>query len=164
MRPVLVLWLLLVPAVATAAEGRVIRVADGDKITVQALDQRRITIRLQGIDAPERTMAYSQISRRHLHDLVMGKVVTFDPEKLDRHGRTVAVVRLQDDTDVCLKQIEAGLAWRFKRFGLEQSPDDRAAYGAAEAIAKAARRGLWRDESPVPPWEFRAQHAATPNR
>jgi endonuclease YncB( thermonuclease family) len=126
---------------------------------VQTLDRRRVTIRLQGIDAPERTMAYSQISRRHLHELVMGKVVTFDPEKLDRHGRTVAVVRLQDGTDVCLKQIEAGLAWHFKRYELEQSREDRAAYAAAEVIAKAARRGVWRDDSPVPPWEFRASNS-----
>ena len=85
----------------------------------------------------------------------MGKAVTFNPEKLDRHGRTVAVVRLQDGTDVCLAQIQAGLAWHFKRYELEQSGDERAAYVAAEAIAKAARRGLWRDESPMPPWEFR---------
>jgi endonuclease YncB( thermonuclease family) len=144
-------------AVATAETGRAIRVADGDTITVQTDDNRRVTIRLQGIDAPERTMPYSQVSRRHLHELVMGKVVTFNPEKLDRHGRTVAVVRFQDGTDVCLAQIEAGLAWHFKRYELEQSREERAAYGAAEVIARAARRGLWRDENPVSPWEFRAR-------
>lgn len=85
-----------------ALTGHVVRVADGDTITVQLGNKRRVTIRLQGIDAPERTMPYSQLSRRNLQTLVMGKVVTFNPEKLDRHGRTVAVVRLQDGTDVCL--------------------------------------------------------------
>ena len=78
------------------------------------------------------------------------------PEKLDRHGRTVAVVRLQDGTDVCLAQIEAGLAWHYKRYEHEQTPDDRARYAAAEIIARAAQRGLWRSQSPMEPWEFRA--------
>ena len=86
----------------------------------------------------------------------MGKVVTFNPEKIDRHGRTVAVVRLQDGTDVCLAQVQAGLAWHFKRYENEQSAEDGAAYAAAELIARAARHGLWRDDSPTPPWEFRA--------
>jgi endonuclease YncB( thermonuclease family) len=93
-----------------------------------------------------------------LSELVIGKVVTFNPEKLDRHGRTVAVVRLQDGTDVCLAQIQAGLAWHFKRYELEQSPEHRASYAAAEVIAKAAQRGLWRDPDPVPPWVFRARN------
>jgi endonuclease YncB( thermonuclease family) len=136
--------------------GRVIAVTDGDILGVQTED-RRVTIRLRWIDAPERTMPYSQISRRNLTDLVLNKVVTFNPEKLDRHGRTVAVVRLQDGTDVCLAQIQAGLAWHFKRYQSEQSPEDRAVYAAAEVIARAARRGLWRNENPVPPWEFRAR-------
>ena len=135
--------------------GRVIRVAAGDTITVQS-GERRVIVRLRSIDAPERTMPYSHVSRRHLHELVMNKVVTFNPEKLDRHGRTIAVVRLQDGTDVCLAQIQAGFAWHFKRYELEQPPEKRAA--GAEAIAKAARRGLWRDDAPVPPWEFRATH------
>lgn len=137
--------------------GRVVSVADGDTITVLTDDKRRVRVRLQGIDAPEFTMAYSQVSRRHLRELVHDKVIMFDPEKLDRHGRTVAVVRLQDGTDICLRQIEAGLAWHFKKYESEQTTEDRAAYAAAEVIAKAAKRGLWRDESPTPPWEFRAR-------
>lgn len=74
--------------------------ADGDTITVEVEPKRRVTIRLQGIDAPERTMPYSRISRSHLSDLVLNKVVAFNPEKIDRHGRTVAVVRTSDGTDV----------------------------------------------------------------
>ena len=121
----------------------------------------RVRIRLQGIDAPERTMPFSQVSRRNLKELVDNKKVYFDPQKLDRHGRTVAVVYLQDGTDVCLEQLRAGLAWHFKRYEYEQAPDERAAYSAAEAIAKAARKGLWREDSPTPPWEFRASTRST---
>ena len=49
-------------ATAQTVRGRVVSVADGDTITVQTEDKRRVTIRLQGIDAPERTMPYSQVS------------------------------------------------------------------------------------------------------
>ncbi len=136
---------------------RVVSVADGDTISVFTADKGRVRIRLQGIDAPELTMPYAQISRRHLRALVFDKMITFDAEKIDRHGRTVAIVRLPDGTDVCLAQIQAGLAWHFKHYENEQTPEDRSFYAAAEAIAKAARKGLWQDLEPIPPWEFRAQ-------
>jgi len=37
----------------------------------------------------------------------------------------------------------------------EQSANDRKAYSDTEIESKAARRGLWGDSEPVPPWEFR---------
>ena len=86
----------------------------------------------------------------------MGKVVTSIPKS--RSSRPHGCSRhLQDGTDVCLEQIQAGLAWHFKRFEMEQAPEDRAAYAAAEAIAKAAQRGFWRDPNAVAPWDFRAR-------
>jgi endonuclease YncB( thermonuclease family) len=165
MRSAIVAALLLASvgtAYAASISGRVTGVADGDTLTIQTDDGRRIRIRLQGIDAPERTQTYSQVSRSSLQEMTAGQRVTFDVDKFDRHGRSVAVVRLSDGTDVGLRQIKAGLAWHFKRYELEQSPEDRAAYAAAEAIAKAARRGLWRDGAPVPPWEYRATLPAVP--
>lgn len=54
-----------------------------------------------------------------------------------------------------LARIRAGLAWHFKRYEAEQSPEDKATYATAEAIAKADRRGLWRDAEPMGPWTFR---------
>jgi hypothetical protein len=47
------------------------------------------------------------------------------------------------------------LPWHYKANEREQSPNDRKLYAAAENEAKAARRGLWADEMPLPPWEFR---------
>jgi len=43
----------------------VVSVADGDTLTIRDGDQR-ITVRLAEIDAPERTMPYSQVARRDL--------------------------------------------------------------------------------------------------
>ena len=57
--------------------------------------------------------------------------------------------------DCNLVQVERGLAWHYKAYEREQSVIDRLAYADAEVVAKAAKRGLWADAEPVPPWEFR---------
>jgi endonuclease YncB( thermonuclease family) len=57
--------------------------------------------------------------------------------------------------DVNLGMVSAGFAWHNKDYEKEQSFADRAAYAAAEDDARRARRGLWADPRPVPPWEFR---------
>ena len=74
--------------------------------------------------------------------------------KTDRWDRLVGVVWC-DGKDTNLNMIDRGMAWHFKRYAHEQSPDDREAYSAAEIAAQASRRGLWSDPDPVPPWEWR---------
>lgn len=142
-------------AFAVVLTGEVVGVADGDTITLLIADQVRHRIRVDGIDAPERTQPYSQVSKRSLSDMVYRQQVTADCTKRDRYGRDVCKVMI-DGRDVGLVQIQRGLAWHFKRYAGEQVPEDRRAYSEAEAEARAARRGLWRDAEPVAPWEFRA--------
>jgi endonuclease YncB( thermonuclease family) len=57
--------------------------------------------------------------------------------------------------DVGLAQLDAGLAWWFRKYAHEQHPQDRIDYEAAEDRAAADRVGLWQDKDPVPPWEWR---------
>ena len=52
-------------------------------------------------------------------------------------------------------QVERGMAWFYRQYQREQSPNDQRLYEAAEDAAKAGKRGLWRDVDPVAPWEFR---------
>ena len=54
-----------------------------------------------------------------------------------------------------LEQISAGLAWHYKKYQKEQTPNDRELYSEAEIEARAARLGLWHDPEPVPPWDYR---------
>lgn len=129
--------------------------ADGDTITLLTADKVQHRIRLDGIDAPERAQPYSQVAKRSLSDMVYRHQVTAECSKRDRFGRYVCKV-LIDGRDVSLAQIQRGLAWHFKRYAGEQAPSDRAAYAEAEQQARAAQRGLWRDASPVSPWDFRA--------
>ena len=139
---------------AEELSGKVVRVADGDTITVLDPGNKQHKIRLMGIDAPEKGQAFGNVSRESLASLVSGRNVVVEWHKRDRYGRLVGQV-FADSHDVGLFQIERGMAWHYKAYEREQRPDDAQAYAQAETAAKAARRGLWADPSPVPPWELR---------
>jgi len=111
-------------------------------------------IRLAGIDAPERRQAYGLASRKHLASIVAGQQVRIEYQKRDRYGRIVGKVLL-DGIDVCLEQVKVGFAWHYKKYQHEQSAEDRELYADAENKARNERLGLWRENNPNPPWEFR---------
>lgn len=141
-------------ALANELQGRVVGVSDGDTITVLDAKNQQHKVRLAGIDAPEKSQAFGQASKRQLSELVFGKAVVVEWQKLDRYGRIVGKVLL-DGTDVCLEQIRKGLAWHYKKYAGDQSADDRQTYAAVEVEAREARIGLWLYASPEPPWDYR---------
>jgi endonuclease YncB( thermonuclease family)/methylphosphotriester-DNA--protein-cysteine methyltransferase len=140
-------------------EGKVVRVADGDTITVLDADNKQHRIRFQGIDAPESHQAWGQASKENLSKMVFGKQVTVIWDKVDKYRRTVGKVLL-DGRDVNIEQIKAGLAWHYKKYAEEQPAEDRVTYAKAEEEARAAKLGLWQDPNPTPPGEYRAEAKA----
>ena len=156
MRSVLATLLLALACNANAETitGRVVGVADGDTITV--LDARKVQhkIRLAGIDAPEKKQPFGNRSKESLSQLAFGKTVDVETIKRDRYGRQIGKV-LVNGQDVNLLQVERGMAWFYRQYQREQSPNDRRLYEAAEDAAKANKRGLWQDSAPVAPWESR---------
>ena len=141
-------------AQADTLSGRVVAVHDGDTITVLDTNRTQHKIRLAGIDAPESKQAFGSRSKQNLSNLIYNRQVTVNWQKHDRYGRTVGVV-LVDSHDVNLEQIRAGLAWWYRQYAKEQTPNDRQLYERAENEARAAKRGLWADANPVPPWKWR---------
>ena len=137
-----------------ALEGKVVSIADGDTITVLDSGEKQHRIRLTGIDAPESGQAFGTRSRQRLADLVFGKQVIVEYDKKDRYRRTLGKV-IVDGRDANLEQIKSGMAWHYKYYESEQPPEDRKTYAEAEVEARAAKRGLWVDPNPVPPWDFR---------
>ena len=152
---ILVLFLFLLNfANAKTIEGLVVGVADGDTITVLDQQKNAYKIRLQGIDAPEKNQAFGEKSKQSLHDLVHRKQVRIEYDKEDKYGRIVGKVTV-DDVDVCLQQLVLGMAWHYKKYQNEQSVSDRALYSETELKSKSLKLGLWTDDTPMPPWEFR---------
>lgn len=135
-------------------EGRIVGITDGDTITLLDAEHRQHKIRLAGIDAPEKGQAFGNASKRSLSDLAFDREAVAECGKTDRYGREVCRV-IVSGTDVCLAQIQAGMAWHFKRYAKEQTRQHREQYATAELDAQADRRGLWGDRDPVAPWEWR---------
>ena len=139
---------------AETVTGRVVKVYDGDTVTILDASNTQHRIRLQGIDAPERGQAYGRKSGKYLADAVSGKYVVIDYSKRDRYKRIVGTVLL-DGQDMNLRQVQGGMAWHYKKYQKEQSQEDREIYSATEIEARQAQRGLWQESHPVPPWDWR---------
>ena len=134
--------------------GRVVGVSDGDTITILTQHQPA-KIRLAGIDAPEKNQAFGQRSKQLLSSLVFGKTVTVEYRKKDRYGRIVGKVLLPGGRDVNLEMLRGGMAWWYEQYQNEQPVADRGLYAESESAARKRNQGLWVDQNPVPPWDFR---------
>ena len=148
-----VFWVLILAAVsASGAEktltGKVIRVADGDTVTILLKDKTEQRIRFQAIDAPEHAQDFGSASRKFLNDLVYGKTILVKVDKIDKHNRVVGRVYL-DDTDVELESLKAGMSWHYSFFNQEK------ALAEAQAEAQKAKRGLWSQKNPINPQDWR---------
>jgi len=152
----LLVLLLSANAYAETIFGRVVSIADGDTVTVLDATNTQWKVRLMGIDAPEKKMPFGQSSKENLSDLVFKKQVSVTYSKQDRYGRTVGKI-IVNGIDANLEQIKAGMAWHYKQYQKEQSPDERESYADAEELARAERKGLWLDAEPTPPWEWRQE-------
>lgn len=153
------------PVFAETISGIVVGIADGDTLTVLDSERRQHKIRLAGIDAPEKAQPFGQKSKTSLSAMVFNREVEVIGDKKDRYGRTVGKVMAADPNcntpacpkihDVNLMQVISGMAWWYRQYAKEQSPQDRENYEVAEFNAKVRRLGLWADKNPVPPWEWR---------
>ena len=150
-------------ALAETLTGNVVGVADGDTITVLDANREQHKIRLGGIDAPEKAQPFGQRSKENLSRLVFDKDVRVEWEKRDKYKRIVGTVWVQPVScptcpktlDASLAQLTVGLAWWYRKYAKEQSPEAAGRYEFAEQEARAKRVGLWADGQPIPPWDWR---------
>ena len=113
----------------TQVTGKVIRVADGDTITILDPSNTQLKIRLNKIDAPEKSQAFGQRSKQHLSDIVFGRSVTVTWDETDRYGRILGTVWL-DGRDINLQMVRDGFAWHYKRY------DSTPAYAQASTASR----------------------------
>ena len=135
-------------------KGKVVGVSDGDTITILDSANVQHKIRLTGIDAPEKAQAFGQASKKNLSDLIFNKQVEVLWVKHDRYQRILGKV-VMNGQDICLEQVRHGMAWHYKKYQNEQSPQDRSKYSDAEKKARDAKLGLWIDDGPIEPAQFR---------
>lgn len=135
----------------TVWTGKVVAITDGDTVKVLR-DGRPVAVRLAGIDAPERAQPWGDRARQFTGDLAAGQVVRVVDRGPDRYGRTLGEVVLPDGRSLNRELIAAGLAWVYRSTPSTRFDTD---FAAIEQAARAARRGLWSDPEPIPPWDWR---------
>ncbi len=132
--------------------GMVISISDGDTYDILVNGNKKIRIRMYGIDAPEKGMPFYKVSKKYLGSLCFKKNVRIEITDTDKYGRTVARTYLDDGRELGLEMIKAGYAWHFKKYSSD------ADLAEAEITARNNKLGLWADPRPIPPWEIRKLH------
>ena len=129
-----------------AYPAKVIKISDGDTITILTQQRKQIKVRFYGIDAPELKQPYGKKSKQFLANLIAGEVVEVEESGKDRYKRTIGTIYL-NGADINAQMVANGYAWAYRKFSKK--------YTAQESKAKSQKLGLWRDKEPAPPWEWR---------
>jgi endonuclease YncB( thermonuclease family) len=152
--------LLFLPAGAALAESFVARsvsVLDGDTVLVRReAGVRPMKVRLADIDAPEKEQDFGDAAKQSLAKMLSGRQVRVDPVAVDMYGRLVARLYI-DDVSVNAELIRQGMAWEYS---LNRSNRE---YLSLQDEARRARRGLWAQQNPVAPSQWRKLHPPVPH-
>ena len=142
---------------APAWSGVVTYVVDGDTVRIRPPGGGKpVSVRIEGIDAPEICQAGGAASRDALMRRVLGQRVAVHGRRHDDYGRLLAVVTLQGE-DTGLWMVRQGLAWSY-RHRANAGP-----YALAQRRARAAGLGIFSASTgapPVYPAQFRRQHGS----
>lgn len=153
--PIVLLFFIICQGVyAETLNGIVLRVSDGDTITLLTNNKKRINVRLAYIDAPELNQVFGQISKLKLKKLLNAQTVKIDVHTLDKWDRLVGTVYLNNQ-DINLEMINMGMAWHYKLYARSQVHSARLLYKNAEQHAKKMGIGLWANTEQIPPWDWR---------
>lgn len=142
---------------------QVTRVLDGDTFhclpekilnSVKVHKDGTITTRMRGIDAPEKRQAFGEDARLSLKELIGNKTVKLEVKDIDRYGRVVAYVWV-GNMNVNLEQVKRGMAWAYTEY-LDRPYASE--FYEAEKQARKQKLGLWQQNNPTPPWEWRKRN------
>lgn len=129
--------------------GRVVRVADGDTISVLDANNKQHKVRFFGIDAPERDQPQGDAAQLALARLVEDRDVGVVVIETDDYGRSVGTV-YRGNLNINQAMVKGGYAWWYRY----HAPHERH-LEAAEQGAREQARGVWSEANPVAPWDWR---------
>lgn len=129
--------------------GKIVRIADGDTVTLLDSTNKQHRIRLAEIDAPETGQAFGRKSKDALRDMcARGGMAEIHVQDIDRYGRIVGRVYCSG-VDTSAEQVRHGMAWVYDNY-----VRDKSLYKLQDA-ARANGVGLWSDPDPTQPWRWR---------
>lgn len=155
MKFVFLLFAVFAPSLAFAWSAQVVYVHDGDSIHVVRNDTgEKVRIRVFGVDCPEIGQPYGVEARELTRSIVDGQQIEVVPTgQKPSYGREVAGIVILNKLVVLQEAlVSAGLAWVDGRYC---KSDVCGQWRTHQKDAKTARRGLWEDDNPTPPWTWR---------
>jgi len=140
---------LLHACISQTYEGKVIKVADGDSISI--LHQgKELRVRLAEVDAPEHGQAYWKKSKQALKDYVLGKNILVEEFDVDRYDRLVGHVYV-DDLWINGELVRQGYAYVYTDYAVS------AKLFKYEKQAEKNKLGIWQlpAQQRLKPWLWR---------
>ena len=132
-------------------EGTIIRIIDGDTF-VFLTKTGSLTVRMLGIDAPERDQPFSRESSEFLSGYLNKEAVT-KVNGTDKDDRAVGTLFV-NGRDINLLSIRGGFSWHYKRYSSDKD------YASAEEYAQRNKLRIWSLPNPIPPWTWRQRRAS----
>ena len=132
----------------------VLRVIDGDSVKVRLPNGDEYSVRMYGIDAPEKAQRAGSESQDYLQQVVRSRREwRLRVVDTDRYQRLVGVLypeggSVRDSANHAM--VESGFAYWYREYGGEELGFDD-----SERYARRARAGVWESDGSVKPWEFR---------
>ena len=110
-------------------------------------------VRLTGIDCPESDQSFGSQATQLATQLALEKAVTVTALGRDKYHRLLGEAVLPDGCLLNRELVREGFCWWYRKY----APEDMVLEGL-EKEAREAKKGLWADPQPVPPWEWRKRN------
>ena len=134
----------------TTFTAKVVGIKDGDTVVVLDSLNNQITLRLAEVDCPEKSQPFGTKSKQFTSDQIYLKTIKYVVTDTDRYGRSIAMIYYDvDNKYLSAEIIKAGMGWHYKRYSKSKE------LALFEDNAKKNKIGLWIDNNPIEPSEWR---------
>ncbi len=136
----------------TTFTAKVVGIKDGDTVVVLDSLNNQTTLRLAEVDTPEKSQPFGTKAKQFTSDQIYLKTIKYVVTDTDRYGRSIAMIYYDEDNKYLSAEIiKAGMGWHYKRYSTSKE------LAQLEVNAKKNKIGLWIDNNPIEPSEWRRQ-------
>ncbi len=128
-------------------DSKSVKVIYPDTIEIEK-DGAKVRVRLESVASPRRGQPFHDDARQFVEELLGSSPVVVHQTGTGSRGMIYGYV-IVDGKNVGDEMLKHGFGWHYKRASKSE------AMAGLESAAKKAKVGLWADENPTPPWEFK---------
>lgn len=130
----------------------VVGIKDGDTVVVLDSLNKQTTLRLAEVDCPEKSQPFGTKAKQFTSDQIYLKTIKYVVTDTDRYGRSIAMIYYDTDNKYLSAEIiKAGMGWHYKRYSTSKE------LATFEDNARKNKIGLWIDNNPINPSDWRKQ-------